>query len=228
MLRFYWSKKNIVTTKPEYSTFSIDDFIKDEYFQQWVLSTNGLNRAFWDDFILNHPEKELAIREARFYIQVLNSREGEILDFKVTALKKRIDLAIDSEELDTSVHQPEPYIATPVKTARYKNYYGIAAGICLIALLTYLFILNRTKPEILPTFSSEIMTKKGQRSLLTLSDGTKVWLNADSYLKYPDSFNGMKIREVFLEGEAFFDVVENIRQPFLVRTSGIQVKGCSS
>ena len=74
------------------------------------------------------------------------------------------------------------------------------------------------------TGSYELITQKGQRSLITLYDGTKVWLNADSQLKYPESFAGKKSREVYLEGEAYFDVAENKDQPFIVTTSDLKVK----
>jgi ferric-dicitrate binding protein FerR (iron transport regulator) len=61
---------------------------------------------------------------------------------------------------------------------------------------------------------------------LMLSDGTEVWLNATSRLRFPFTFSGDK-REVYLEGEAFFTVAENAKQPFIVHTekSDIQVLG---
>ena len=55
----------------------------------------------------------------------------------------------------------------------------------------------------------------GKRSNLTLSDGTKVWLNSGSKLVYPIAFNGDK-REVYIEGEAIFEVTHNKSKPFHV------------
>lgn len=55
----------------------------------------------------------------------------------------------------------------------------------------------------------------GKRSDLTLSDGTKVWLNSGSKLIFPSAFNNDK-REVYLEGEAIFEVSHNKRKPFFV------------
>ena len=55
----------------------------------------------------------------------------------------------------------------------------------------------------------------GKRSNLTLSDGTKVWLNSGSKLVYPIAFNGDK-REVYIVGEAIFDVTHNEKKPFHV------------
>ena len=61
---------------------------------------------------------------------------------------------------------------------------------------------------------------------LMLADGTEVWLNATSKLRFPFNFSGDK-REVYLEGEAFFNVAKNAAQPFIVHTekTDIQVLG---
>ncbi|AQG78274.1 FecR family protein [Spirosoma montaniterrae] len=68
----------------------------------------------------------------------------------------------------------------------------------------------------------------GTRSRITLPDGSRVWLNADSRLEFPKQFKGT-MREVRLTGEAFFDVAHNPRQPFVIRleTASIRVLGTS-
>jgi ferric-dicitrate binding protein FerR (iron transport regulator) len=71
--------------------------------------------------------------------------------------------------------------------------------------------------------SSEIVTKNGSRTRITLPDGSTVWLNAGSKLNYDKSF-GLKLREVSLTGEAFFDVVKNPDQPFIIHTNRIDIK----
>lgn len=58
----------------------------------------------------------------------------------------------------------------------------------------------------------------GQRINITLSDGTNVWLNARTKLQYPASFSKGK-RQVILDGEAYFDVAKNTKQPFIVETN---------
>lgn len=63
----------------------------------------------------------------------------------------------------------------------------------------------------------------GQRAQLTLQDGTEVWLNAQSTLKYPSHFS-RKNREVEIIGEAFFDVAEDTKRPFIVSTQNIEMK----
>lgn len=63
----------------------------------------------------------------------------------------------------------------------------------------------------------------GTKSELRLPDGTRVWLNSESKLEYKANFND-SVREVTLEGEAFFDVVKDKTRPFIVHTSDIDIK----
>lgn len=65
-------------------------------------------------------------------------------------------------------------------------------------------------------------TNYQERTLVFLPDSTKVWLNAGSRIEYPERFMG-DIREVKLSGEAYFDVVRNEKQAFVVSTDHLQV-----
>lgn len=68
----------------------------------------------------------------------------------------------------------------------------------------------------------EFSTPAGQRAKVLLADGTEVWLNANSTLRYPEYFD-LKQREVELHGEAFFEVEKNKDKPFIVRTSKMDI-----
>lgn len=70
---------------------------------------------------------------------------------------------------------------------------------------------------------NELFIPKGRSFSLVLSDGSKVWLNAESYIKYPVTFSG-GIREVYIEGEAFFDVQKENGNQFVVKTKDYSVK----
>ncbi|PSL26246.1 FecR family protein [Dyadobacter jiangsuensis] len=63
----------------------------------------------------------------------------------------------------------------------------------------------------------------GKRSVLTLSDGTRIWLNSGSKLVYPSHFNKGQ-REVYLEGQAYFSVTHAADAPFYVHTKDMEVK----
>lgn len=64
---------------------------------------------------------------------------------------------------------------------------------------------------------------RGAEYALALSDGTRIWLNADSRVRYPNRFVGRE-REVYLEGEAYFEVARDSSRPFVVRTSATEVR----
>jgi hypothetical protein len=70
---------------------------------------------------------------------------------------------------------------------------------------------------------NQMIVPFGKRSSMELSDGTKVWLNSGSKLVYTPVFKG-EIREVFLEGEAYFEVAKNADKPFYVRTVAFKIK----
>jgi len=70
-----------------------------------------------------------------------------------------------------------------------------------------------------------IETPRGGQYQILLPDGTKVWLNAASSLKYPTTFLGADKRQVELKGEAYFEVAHNKAQPFLVVTPALKTNG---
>jgi len=70
---------------------------------------------------------------------------------------------------------------------------------------------------------NKMIVPYGKRSTITLSDGTKVWLNSGSTLIFPPAFKA-KSREVQLIGEAFFDVTHNNEKPFFVKTNAFKMK----
>ena len=70
---------------------------------------------------------------------------------------------------------------------------------------------------------NRVIISYGKKSMVVLSDGTKVWLNAGSQMTYPAVFTD-KTRQVELIGEAFFDVVKNPQKPFIVKTSDVNIQ----
>lgn len=79
----------------------------------------------------------------------------------------------------------------------------------------YLFIENKSAGE--DTVYQEITSPYGMYSQANLPDGSKVWLNGGSTLKFPVRFKGNK-RDVFLSGEGYFEVEANPQKPFMVKT----------
>lgn len=69
----------------------------------------------------------------------------------------------------------------------------------------------------------KLVVDRGGEFQLVLPDGTKVWLNADSELRYPDIFND-STRKVYLKGEAYFDVKHSEKQPFIVSVEDCDIR----
>jgi transmembrane sensor len=98
--------------------------------------------------------------------------------------------------------------------------------IVMIAAGIYIFYPSQKAVVATPTTASkqnEISTNNGSRTNISLPDGTQVWLNAESKISYQTPFNH-NIREVHLTGEAYFDVAHDQNRPFIVHTSGIDIK----
>lgn len=118
---------------------------------------------------------------------------------------------------------PNAYRRRP---AYYLRTMGVAAAVA--ALLVIGWALFRAIPAT-PTIakvqprSEEVAARAGARTKLLLPDGTQVWLNSNSKLKYSNEFN-FTDREVSLEGEAFFDVAPNAHLPFIVHAASLDIE----
>lgn len=106
----------------------------------------------------------------------------------------------------------------------YSNFWlrSSAAALLIFASAALYFYFKRSRPERLLTYQ-EIHTKKGERKIITLEDGTTIQLNNESSLKYPANFSGNS-REVYLKGEAFFQVKHNPAKPFCVHIEHLKVQ----
>ena len=78
-------------------------------------------------------------------------------------------------------------------------------------------VYHKSEEETTEVVYNKLEVPRGGECMIKLDDGTKVWVNAETKLKYPVTFVGDR-REVVLEGEAFFDVAKN-EKPFIVKTS---------
>jgi len=105
--------------------------------------------------------------------------------------------------------------ASPLKNSM------LLAALTVVLLIAVLLFLDKSATD---RYTTEIVAGKGIRKKLKLPDGTLVWLNAESSLRYHSDFNKQKTRKVYLRGEAFFDVVHLASRPFIVRTDKISVK----
>ena len=93
----------------------------------------------------------------------------------------------------------------------------------LLLVSSWLFYKQYSKSETGKLAMQEVTSPAGVRSQVVLPDGSKVWLNAESTLKFPVPFP-KDFRNVDLQGEAYFEVTKNQKRPFVVHSGNVEVK----
>lgn len=151
---------------------------------------------------------------------------------------------ISSEEEHLSFEK-ESIVKNEKKVSKARILAWITASVAVAASL-FLFIFRSSQEISQPTeFSMELFsevtspkqveqtlsngycvvsTPAATTTLVTLSDGTRVMLNANSTLEYPASFDDAEVREVRLKGEAHFEVTKNPHRPFVVKAGEMQTQ----
>lgn len=93
----------------------------------------------------------------------------------------------------------------------------MAAVVVMLGLMFWMQPISDVEPEIF-----EIVAERGQKSSVTLPDGSRVWINSASTISYTSNYN-IKERRVHLSGEAYFEVASNADLPFVVHTTDVSV-----
>lgn len=171
-----------------------------------------------DDWLATHPEQQPVVDSLRQFWLTPNTRT-DAPDPTVAQAFARLQQRIHN--------QPTPVQAPVRPLGAWRPWAGWAAA-ASVALLVGFLGWQQWHPATDAQPVVEQINPKGTRSQIHLADGSTVWLNADSHLTYPKTFTGA-LREVSLEGEAFFTVTPNPNQPFVVRlkTGSVRVLGTS-
>lgn len=201
----------------DYSTYDIADFAADEFFVSWVLHPGEESDAFWSEWLASHPEMRKVVHEARLSVLLMESRRLSLPKRN----RAKIWQNIQARAFRDHAAAPNPPVVKERKLSGYVLWLRIAACLLVCAALSYM-ALNRLYDPLPDVIVAE--NSRGKKSIIYLPDGTKVWLNAESRLTYPATFQNVNERRVSLVGEAFFDVTENPGKPFLVSTPNLQVK----
>ena len=101
--------------------------------------------------------------------------------------------------------------------------WGIAAAIAGLLLIASFWIVTLDHPLTTPSVYVEKTSAPNEKMYLVLPDSSKIWLNKGSSIRYIKDFEAAQ-REVFLKGEAFFEVVPDADKPFIVRSEHIATK----
>ncbi len=134
-----------------------------------------------------------------------------------------LSTATSEQIIEQAINTPETNVVL-AKTVSIKKWSFAVAAVLIGLIFTIQFGIPSINESRNNSFKyNEIVAKRGTKSKLILPDGTQVWLNSESKLSYGASFND-SIREVTLEGEAYFDVVKDKNRPFIVKTSAISIR----
>ncbi|MDN5210459.1 FecR family protein [Fulvivirgaceae bacterium BMA12] len=191
--------------------YTLEDLVQDESFQRYVRDGSEADRVIWEEFLKLYPEKEQMLQEGKAVID---------------QLYVKIPPQEFSEELTRfrSVIEADKTIKTGKPSTKSTWRYVAAAAISAIVLIPLLITTNKTSVREPDAISNiERSTAKGQRAKLLLKDSTMVKMNTQSSLIYPGTF-AADSREVYLKGEAFFDVKRDENRPFIVHVGNLDVR----
>ncbi len=169
---------------------------------------------------LNSPSVEkLLLNQWNDYKDIKDKINSPDFDKIFHAISSQISNAKPASENQEFVIEKNDRIAKKINNKWLYSAAAIFTG--LIFLGSILYKTNVINLSFRHTV--EVTTSKGEKKEIILSDGTKVWLNADSKIIYNENFE-RDYRKVKLYGEAFFDVVKNPNCPFIVETSQLSIK----
>jgi transmembrane sensor len=190
---------------------------KDEQEKQQILISRYLDGSASQNEILKLKEWLTSSRDNFLYFQQLKNLWD---NSEKTSLENSIDVKSAFNKVSKRA-----IAKNPVKSFWYQ--WQKIAAILLIPLILgniiYYTVHSVNREVINGPIYNELFAAFGTRSVVKLSDGTTVWLNSGSSLRYPDRFAGNK-RNVVLKGEAYFEVESNPEKPFIVETPMISVK----
>jgi ferric-dicitrate binding protein FerR (iron transport regulator) len=196
---------------------TVEDLLKDESFINYCVRKNEQDVQFWETFIAEHPGKKDLVAEAvQEYRLLFTALAQADMAEQLAQLKRKVE---GNEEAPVVLLGPVNKLRTPF----YNRFTSIAVAVlAVITIGVYLFWKMQrpvsSKPGII-----QYVCKPGERKSFQFPDGTQVILNAGSEIYLNEQY-AKSTREVFLKGEAFFEVQHNAAVPFIVHTASMDVK----
>ncbi len=211
----------------KYNKYRIEDFVWDNYFRQWVLTPNRENHYDWSNWILENPEFKSVIQSAKEIVLSLNIQEPELSDEQMATSIKTIIENIDIHE--RSKIKKEPYFLN-------RFWVGVAAALMLLIGGTWYWNSINSIEKMISSnvylgkkelaLAKSMITKENisdSTEIILLADGSTVYLKPHGSIRYSLEFN-LEKREIYLSGNAFFEVTKNPKKPFFVYTKDLVTK----
>lgn len=169
------------------------------------------------ELLQRYVEGNVSAEEIQTVVDWLNEDEENVREFM--ALHKLYDI---------SVLNKSGYAKSTQQAKKLFSYRKVAYELLKVAAILLLFwvgssLFTRPSKEANIAVFQTLYVPAGQRAELTLADSTKVWLNAGSRLTYPTNFE-KGTRSIELDGEAYFAVAHNEKQPFVVKTEKMNIE----
>ncbi|OQP53365.1 hypothetical protein A4H97_23225 [Niastella yeongjuensis] len=196
---------------------TVEELLKEESFINYCLRNNERDVHYWETFLVENPgRKDLIADAVQEYRLLFTALAQSDLDEQLTLLKNKVEGNERAPviELNRSGNR---------RTVAYPRFTSIAiAALAILTVGLYMIWKSQRIPVSQPE-RVQYVCKPGERKSFQFPDGTQVILNAGSELYLNDKY-AKNTREVFLKGEAFFEVRHNAAVPFIVHTASMDVK----
>lgn len=185
---------------------------------------------------MTNKDSDIEIIISRYLSKEATPEDIKVLDDWISATPENYweisHPAFNPEEIDVDsahrkvmeqiLHQHQPAVSVRPKLSFLHYWQQVAAILLLPLLILSAYLYFKPASQIAETYQ-ELFTPYGTWSVVNLPDGSKVWLNAGSSLKYPTQFSD-KQRVVSMQGEAYFEVESDKEHPFIVKTKQLTVE----
>jgi ferric-dicitrate binding protein FerR (iron transport regulator) len=200
---------------------NISDLLGDESFVQWVKNTDSKSKKKWDDWLLTNSHRKDDVSLARELIVRMNFKTKYPSDENLQTSFENLLLIVGNNR---DKRKKGAFLSQTINFHVFKIAAVVAIFLVSFAAI-YWIVDNNSTGEIVDELSIPIIKRAnpaGVKSKITLPDGSTAWLNAGSKLTYPEKFG--EVRGVNLSGEAYFEITENSRRPFIVKTQLSEIK----
>ncbi len=207
----------------KYLRYDIENYLTDTQFQDWVKHPTAEKNAFWNEWMEAHPAHRAKIGAAR---EVLWSMRFHHLENSHEDYQEVLQHILQGKK--SSRGQGIALASAPAYRLLAHPFLSRAAILllCLLGAWGWNSYENRmpTSMHQLSAIQYKVVKNpQGIRSTVTLPDGSTVLLNADSKITFAEAFSD-SLREVHLQGEAYFEVSKDTARPFIVRTFGMHTR----